>query len=133
MSGLWSVFSLPTLTLPAYCSASLSMVGPSIRQGPHHTAQKSTRTGLSLCTTSFSQFAVVSSTTLALAIYVCLSCASRPGRNPCRGSASFHYLIISGGQEDEFAAGGEAFLQRRRRQSSRSGRNQEPLACAPGL
>src|SRR5262249_18754445 len=41
ISGLWSVFSLPTLTLPANWSASLSIVGPSIRHGPHQTAQKS--------------------------------------------------------------------------------------------
>src|SRR5262249_3615241 len=69
--SLWSsVFSLPTLTLPANWSASRSMVGARARQGPHHTAQKSTRTGFSLLTTSFSQLSVVSSITLALAIIV---------------------------------------------------------------
>src|ERR1700722_3506007 len=49
------------------------MIGESARQGPHQTAQKSTRTGLSLLTTSCSQLSAVSSTTLAFAIFVCLS------------------------------------------------------------
>src|SRR5215468_4243868 len=51
------------------------MVGDSCRHGPHHTAQKSTRTGLSLLTTSWSQFAAVRVTTLALAI-----CVALPGK-----------------------------------------------------
>src|SRR5436309_13288601 len=62
-SGLSSTLSLPTLTLPAYCSASLSMVGPRARHGPHQGAQKSTTTGVSLCSTSFSQLASVNSST----------------------------------------------------------------------
>src|SRR5438093_1595132 len=46
------------------------MVGPSIRHGPHHGAQKSTSTGTVLSMTSFCQFSVVSSMTLALAMFV---------------------------------------------------------------
>src|SRR5262249_3606347 len=53
-SGLSSMFSLPTLTLPANWLAILSMVGPSARHGPHQGAQKSTTTGTSLWATSFS-------------------------------------------------------------------------------
>src|SRR5438067_615497 len=68
MSPCSSVFSLPTLSRPAKSVAILSMVGARARHGPHHGAQKSTSTGLSLLTTSCSQFSVVSSTTLALAI-----------------------------------------------------------------
>src|SRR5262249_27053005 len=43
--GFSSTLSLPTVTLPAYSVASASTVGPSRLQGPHHSAQKSTRTG----------------------------------------------------------------------------------------
>src|SRR5262245_21146753 len=68
ISLLSSVLSLPTLTLPANWSARRSMVGLRWRHGPHQTAQKSTRTGFSLLTTSCSQLAVVSSTTFGLAI-----------------------------------------------------------------
>src|SRR5262249_750436 len=49
------------------------MVGDRALQGAHQVAQKSTRTGLSLLTSSLSQLAEVNSTTLALAIFVCLS------------------------------------------------------------
>ena len=41
-SGLKSTFSLPTKTRPAYSLESSSIWGPIIRQGPHHSAQKST-------------------------------------------------------------------------------------------
>src|SRR6266849_6892752 len=67
-SGFSSVFTLPTLTRPANCAAILSMVGASIRQGPHQAAQKSTSTSCSLLTTSWSQFAVVNSLTFSLAM-----------------------------------------------------------------
>src|SRR4051794_35394113 len=60
-----SVLTLATLTLPAKSAAILSMVGASWRHGPHQTAQKSTRMGLSDLTTSCSQLAAVTSTTLA--------------------------------------------------------------------
>src|SRR5580704_1353703 len=40
--------------------------GEIILQGPHHPAQKSTRTGCSLCSTSWSKFASVTSTTKTL-------------------------------------------------------------------
>ena len=45
VSRPWSVFSLQTLALPANSSATCSMIGASILHGPHHGAQKSTRTG----------------------------------------------------------------------------------------
>src|SRR4051794_12798820 len=56
------------------------MVGARARQGPHQTAQKSTSTGLSLWTTSLSQLAAVSSTTLALAIARPPFCCTRVNR-----------------------------------------------------
>ena len=37
-----SVLTFPTMALPSYFSARLSMTGPSIWQGPHQSAQKST-------------------------------------------------------------------------------------------
>src|SRR5262249_55290933 len=68
MSWASSVLTLTTLTLPAKSLATLSIVGVSIRHGPHHTAQKSTRTGLSDLVTSCSQFSPVTSITFALAM-----------------------------------------------------------------
>ena len=46
-SGARSTFSLTILTFPAYFSESSCITGASIRQGPHHSAKKSTRTGSS--------------------------------------------------------------------------------------
>src|SRR5438094_5763516 len=63
-----STLTLPTLTLPANWSAILSMVGDSWRHGPHHGAQKSTRTGWADWATSACQFSDVNSTTFLLAI-----------------------------------------------------------------
>src|SRR5438128_12139811 len=73
VSGFSSVLSLPTLTRPAYSSASLSMVGVRARHGPHQGAQKSTSTGLSLWTTSCFQLSVVKVATFALAMIAHLS------------------------------------------------------------
>src|SRR5258708_40187762 len=63
-----STLTLPTLTWPANWSAILSTIGVSARHGPHHGAQKSTRTGVLDSTTSFFQLSVVNSTTFLLAI-----------------------------------------------------------------
>src|SRR6266850_8268416 len=41
----WSTSTLATFTLPWYCFATSSTTGATMRQGPHHSAQKSTRTG----------------------------------------------------------------------------------------
>src|ERR1035438_2649890 len=60
---LSSTFSLPILTLPAYSSARMSMVGPSILHGPHHSAQKSTITGTFDCKTSLSKLLSLNVTT----------------------------------------------------------------------
>src|SRR5882757_7488849 len=43
--GFSSMLTLATVTLPAMSVASSSKKGPIILQGPHHSAQKSTRTG----------------------------------------------------------------------------------------
>src|SRR5690606_32058392 len=62
--GLWSTSSLPTLARPSYSAASSSMIGAIIRHGPHQTAQKSTSTGTSDCSTSCSKLSSVSVTYL---------------------------------------------------------------------
>ena len=41
-------------------AATSSSTGPIILQGPHHSAQKSTTTGMALCKTSVSKFCSVS-------------------------------------------------------------------------
>src|SRR6185312_3064024 len=45
--GLLSTSTLPITALPSYSLESSSTKGPTIRQGPHHSAQKSSITGLS--------------------------------------------------------------------------------------
>src|SRR5574341_2590811 len=63
-SPLSSTLTLTKFTLPEYSPASSSTTGPTILQGPHHTAQKSTKTGSGDCITSvchvfvFTAFAV---------------------------------------------------------------------------
>src|ERR1700752_1799586 len=54
---LWlsSTFTFATLTEPAFSCAISSSSGAIILQGPHHSAQKSTITGLSWCVTSRSK------------------------------------------------------------------------------
>src|SRR5215813_2182829 len=58
-----STFSLTTLALPWYSSATDSTVGESIRQGAHHEAQKSTSTGWDDFKTSLSKFVSLTSVT----------------------------------------------------------------------
>src|SRR3989338_897791 len=73
---LLSTSSLPTFSLPSYSFAISSTAGAIILHGPHHTAQKSTNTGLSDFRTSVSKFASVTSTGFI--------------RSPCRSSLQPH-------------------------------------------
>src|SRR5690554_3061181 len=59
--GLSSTLSLTTLILPACSAAIWSRIGETARQGPHHSAQKSTRIVSSDFRTSFSKVASVTS------------------------------------------------------------------------
>src|SRR4051812_6789514 len=68
MSGASSVFSLATFALPTYSLASSSTTGPTMRQGPHQGAQKSTSTVPLKLLTSFSKFSLFNSTIFSLAI-----------------------------------------------------------------
>src|SRR3954454_23470017 len=64
----WSTSILATFTRPLYSSASASTIGAICLQGPHQTAQKSTRVGTSDLSTSVSKLMSVSSLMFALAI-----------------------------------------------------------------
>jgi len=61
---LLSVLTFTALNLSPNSLMSSSIVGPSILQGPHHGAQKSTKTGTGLLITSSSQFSSVTTTAL---------------------------------------------------------------------
>src|SRR5690242_18948894 len=63
-----STSSLPILALPEYSVATKSMVGVIWRHGPHHSAQKSTSTGTSDRSTSWSKLASVNSNVFKPAI-----------------------------------------------------------------
>src|SRR6478672_9812342 len=66
MAGLSSTFTLTTSTFSLYSPAISSRIGPSLRHGPHHSAQKSTITGLSAERTSVSKLASVTSFALLI-------------------------------------------------------------------
>src|SRR5437879_4547308 len=59
MPGFSSMFTLAMVSLPAYSPAISSSTGATMRHGPHHSAQKSTRTGTSACNTSAAKLASV--------------------------------------------------------------------------
>ena len=54
VAGFSSIFSFATTNLPAYSLATSSKIGAIALQGPHHSAQKSTRTGVLLLILSLS-------------------------------------------------------------------------------
>src|SRR6056297_3996638 len=60
--GLLSTSTLATLTLPFISAAISSSAGPICLQGPHHSAQKSTTTGISEFFTSASKVSSVTAT-----------------------------------------------------------------------
>ena len=62
--GFSSVLSLNTLILPSNSLAISSTIGATMRQGPHHGAQKSISTGKSLLSTSCSKEASVTAAEL---------------------------------------------------------------------
>src|SRR4051812_50094174 len=55
VAGFSSTLSFTILTLPFIDPAISSSAGPIMRQGPHHSAQKSTTTGSAHFSTSFSK------------------------------------------------------------------------------
>ena len=65
ISAFSSTSHFPTISIPSYSSASSEMIGPTIRQGPHHVAQRSTTNGSSPFL-YFSKFSVVIFTSILL-------------------------------------------------------------------
>src|SRR6201747_1941486 len=57
--GFSSMFTLATVILSAYSPAISSRTGATCLHGPHHSAQKSTSTGPSACSTSAAKLASV--------------------------------------------------------------------------
>src|ERR1700719_1085514 len=66
VAGLSSIFSLAIRILSLYWSAISSRIGAIILQGPHHSAQKSSNTGISDFRTSLSNVASLVWTILGL-------------------------------------------------------------------
>ncbi len=62
MAGFWSVSTFTSTTLPPVASTTFSMMGPSVRQGPHHGAHRSTMTG-TVCERSMTSVWKVASVT----------------------------------------------------------------------
>ena len=88
----WSMFTLPILTRPLYSSANSSRTGPIILQGPHHSAQKSTSTGVEAFSTSAAKFSFVKFTMLGAAIIKWESNKTQVGFTAKFGSAALALL-----------------------------------------
>src|SRR5215813_1444294 len=69
--GLLSTFTLPTFILPSYSFDNSSITGPIARQGPHHSAQKSTTVSLSEASTSLWKLASLNSFAIVLIFINC--------------------------------------------------------------
>src|SRR3954453_15802397 len=63
------MLTLTSLSSPARSSAILSRIGETAWHGPHHSAQKSTRTGFSLFRTSSSKLASVTASAIAVSSF----------------------------------------------------------------
>src|SRR5579863_5570805 len=63
-----SILTFPILTRPSYSSDNSSRIGPIALQGPHHSAQKSTSTGVRDWTTSAAKLSCVNTTIFGEAI-----------------------------------------------------------------
>src|SRR6516162_2195952 len=102
------MFSLTILTLPSSSLAISSRAGAICRQGPHHSAQKSTTTGVDDFKTSASK---VSSETVAVAIYLLLlGRRHRPPKWPVlwtRANLGAHPSDVKAGAFLQYAAFGQ--------------------------
>src|SRR5690349_16298092 len=70
IGGLLSTFTLATFTFPSYSFDNSSITGPIARQGPHHSAQKSTTVSLSEASTSDWKFASLNSFAILLILFI---------------------------------------------------------------
>src|SRR5687767_2479492 len=82
------MFSLAMVSLSPCSAAISSSTGATILQGPHHSAQKSTSTGLSLPSTSVAKLVSVTVTVFPAMVVLLLSTAwmARPDNRPGGGS-----------------------------------------------
>src|SRR4051812_29644990 len=74
------MLSLTTWSLSPCSPAISSSTGATILHGPHHSAQKSTRTGLSFCSTSVANVASVTVLVLAPMRFALLGVGRVPGQ-----------------------------------------------------
>ena len=90
-AGSASVSTLTTLSFAPDSAASFSSTGASVRQGPHHAAQKSTSTGTSAeaASTSCANRSVVTAMTLDMFNRPCKTGTMRPPRED--GAVSRHF------------------------------------------
>src|SRR6187549_2344219 len=100
------MLTLATVTLPASSSEICSSAGAICLQGPHHSAQKSTSTGPSACSTSRSKVSSVTVTVL-------MDATPSQGAPPCLacdlGASS---LCINAGAESRQRFGHHLFWNR---------------------
>src|SRR4029450_3498134 len=87
VAGLASMSSLAIVNLPSYVFATSSSTGANILQGPHHSAQKSTRTGFDDLRTSWSK--VLSDTCLIISLM------AFPGMRAAGGAAHGEKFTLS--------------------------------------
>src|ERR1700748_379518 len=78
MVGLSSIVTLAVVTAQASSSEIWSRAGAICLQGPHHSAQKSTRTGVLDCSTSFSKLSSVTFTVLIKLLPIWVAGSQRP-------------------------------------------------------
>src|SRR6201996_2150812 len=98
-----STSTLPRRNAPLYSAASFSSIGPSVLQGPHHSAQKSIRMGVSseACSTSVSKLSWPTSKTWEGAVVlVTTETPRRSGTQSGRGSAYQEHVRFPCGHQD---------------------------------
>ncbi|SPE44175.1 hypothetical protein SBA7_300018 [Candidatus Sulfotelmatobacter sp. SbA7] len=97
VAPLRSTSIFPIFSLPWKSFASSSTIGARARQGPHHVAQKSTRTGVSDLSTSWSKFESVTSMMPFAAIYTLpwRALGSFIGVKPYRDQRSRELIILA--------------------------------------
>src|SRR5580698_6600974 len=96
VAPLRSTSIFPIFNLPWKSLASSSTIGARARQGPHHVAQKSTKTGVSDLSTSWSKFESVTSMMPFAAITSSLGApGNRPRVKPCQDRRSRGLIILA--------------------------------------
>src|SRR4051794_10319915 len=128
-----SMLTLAIFTRPSYSSASSPRIGAIILHGPHHSAQKSTRTGVGDWITSTAKFSCVNVTILGEAIQRELARVKRmlleqkseidgrPDRDQSRNGCGDREDLVKGAQGGGGRSGGHRGRTRLRDRGTRSG------------